>query len=81
MPRARNRPSGGTWNGRGPARGTGTVTVVVPHRFSTVAGTDMVLVMERGRVVEAGTHEELVADGGRYARLYGIQDRAYAAET
>lgn len=66
---------------RAHARGTGTVTVVVSHRFSTVAGADLVLVMEHGRVVEAGTHAELVAGGGRYARLYGIQERAYTAGT
>lgn len=64
---------------RAHARGTGTVTVVVSHRFSTVAGADLVLVMDHGRVVEAGTHAELVAHGGRYARLYGIQERAYTS--
>lgn len=57
---------------------SGAITVIVSHRFSTVAGADLVLVMDRGRVVESGTHAELMAHGGRYAELYGIQARAYA---
>ncbi|GAB3713381.1 ABC transporter ATP-binding protein [Nocardiopsis oceani] len=57
---------------------TGAVTLVVSHRFSTVAGADLILVMDRGRIVESGGHRELLAEGGRYAELYGIQARAYA---
>ncbi|WP_017588380.1 ATP-binding cassette domain-containing protein [Nocardiopsis ganjiahuensis] len=57
---------------------TGAVTVVVSHRFSTVAGADLILVMDRGRIVESGDHRELLARGGTYAELYGIQARAYA---
>ncbi|SIO90491.1 ABC transporter ATP-binding protein [Nocardiopsis sp. JB363] len=57
---------------------SGAVTLIVSHRFSTVAGADLVLVMDRGRVVESGTHAELMALRGRYADLYGIQARAYA---
>lgn len=65
---------------RGHAARTGAVTVIVSHRFSTVAGADLILVMDRGRVAESGTHAQLLASGGRYAELYGIQARAYAAE-
>lgn len=61
------------------AERTGTVTVIVSHRFSTVSGADLILVMDRGRIIESGGHEELLASGGRYAELYGIQARAYAA--
>ncbi|HEX4789281.1 MAG TPA: ABC transporter ATP-binding protein [Actinospica sp.] len=62
------------------ARETGAVTVIVSHRFSTVAGADLILVLADGRLVEAGTHEQLLAlDGGRYADLYGIQAEAYSA--
>lgn len=58
---------------------TGTVTVIVSHRFSTVTGADLILVLDRGRLAEAGTHEELVRLGGRYADLYAIQADAYSA--
>jgi ATP-binding cassette subfamily B protein len=58
---------------------TGAVTVIVSHRFSTVTGADLILVLDKGRLVEAGPHEELMALGGRYADLYGIQADAYAA--
>lgn len=58
---------------------TGTVTVIVSHRFSTVTGADLILVLDKGRLTEAGSHEELMALGGRYAGLYGIQADAYAA--
>ncbi len=57
---------------------TGAITVIVSHRFSTVTGADQILVLDGGRLVESGTHEELMARGGRYADLYGIQATAYA---
>jgi ATP-binding cassette, subfamily B, bacterial len=56
---------------------TGAITVIVSHRFSTVTGADQILVLDAGRIVEAGTHDELLALGGRYANLYGIQATAY----
>lgn len=61
------------------AERTGAVTLVVSHRFSTVAGADLILVMDQGRLVEQGTHDDLLAAGGRYADLYSIQATAYAA--
>jgi ABC-type multidrug transport system fused ATPase/permease subunit len=57
---------------------TGAITVIVSHRFSTVTGADLILVLEDGRLVESGTHQELLARDGRYAGLYGIQATAYA---
>ncbi|NUP51162.1 MAG: ABC transporter ATP-binding protein [Catenulispora sp.] len=60
---------------------TGAVTVIVSHRFSTVTGADLILVLDKGRLTEAGPHEELMALDGRYADLYGIQADAYAATT
>ncbi|GGM92427.1 ABC transporter permease [Thermopolyspora flexuosa] len=63
------------------SRATGAVTVIVSHRFSTVTGADLILVLHRGRLVESGTHDELMALGGRYADLYTIQATAYAKET
>jgi len=60
---------------RGEARGT--VTLVVSHRFSTVRMADLIVVIDRGRVREAGSHAELVARAGLYAELYELQARAY----
>ena len=55
----------------------GRITILVSHRFSTVRMADLIVVLDGARVVEVGTHEELVARGGQYAELYGIQAAAY----
>ncbi|PRX98890.1 ABC transporter ATP-binding protein [Allonocardiopsis opalescens] len=51
----------------------GRTAVVIAHRLSTVRAADLILVVEAGRVVERGTHEELLARGGRYQELYRTQ--------
>ncbi|HVT61793.1 MAG TPA: ABC transporter ATP-binding protein [Thermoanaerobaculia bacterium] len=61
---------------RQPAPG-GRITILVSHRFSTVRMADFIVVLDRARVVEAGTHEALLAKGGQYAELYRIQAAAY----
>jgi ATP-binding cassette subfamily B protein len=58
-------------------RHDGRITILVSHRFSTVRMADLILVINDARIVEAGTHEELMARNGLYADLYGIQARAY----
>jgi ATP-binding cassette subfamily B protein len=57
--------------------GNGRITVLVSHRFSTVRMADTIVVMDGARIVETGTHDELMAKGGQYAELYGIQAAAY----
>ena len=59
------------------ATGSGSITVLVSHRFSTVRMADLIVVLGGARVVEAGSHEELMARRGLYAELYDIQARAY----
>lgn len=56
---------------------SGAVTVIVSHRLSTVSDADLVLVLERGSLVEQGTHDELMVAGGRYSELYRLQADAY----
>ncbi len=56
---------------------SGAVTLLVTHRFSTVAAADLVVVLQHGRIAEAGTHAELMAANGHYAELYGLQARGY----
>ena len=58
----------------------GRITLLVSHRFSTVRMADLIVVLDGARVVEVGRHEELVAKGGSYAELYGIQAAAYRTE-
>jgi ATP-binding cassette, subfamily B, bacterial len=55
----------------------GRVTILVSHRFSTVRMADLIVVLDGARLVEVGTHEDLMARGGQYAELYGIQAAAY----
>jgi ATP-binding cassette subfamily B protein len=55
----------------------GRITILVSHRFSTVRMADLIVVLDGARVVEVGGHEDLMAKGGQYAELYGIQAAAY----
>jgi ATP-binding cassette, subfamily B, bacterial len=53
------------------------ITILVSHRFSTVRMADFIVVLDGAHIVESGTHEALLAQGARYAELYGIQAAAY----
>ena len=65
----------------GGARGAGgldgRITILVSHRFSTVRMADIIVVLDGAHVVEVGSHDALMAKGGQYAELYGIQAAAY----
>jgi ATP-binding cassette subfamily B protein len=55
----------------------GRSTILISHRFSSVRMADRILVLEGGRVEASGTHEELLAQGGRYAELFELQAAGY----
>jgi ATP-binding cassette subfamily B protein len=54
---------------------SGRTSIVIAHRLSTILAADQILVMDRGRILERGTHEELLAQGGLYSQLYETQFR------
>ncbi|MEJ2132731.1 MAG: ABC transporter ATP-binding protein, partial [Gammaproteobacteria bacterium] len=55
----------------------GRITILVSHRFSTVRMADLIVVLDGAKVVEVGDHDSLIAKGGQYSELYGIQAAAY----
>lgn len=56
---------------------SGTITLLVSHRFATVRMADLIVYLEEGHAAEAGSHEELMSRGGRYAELFTLQASAY----
>ena len=57
----------------------GRTTLVVAHRLSTIKNADMIAVIDGGKVIEEGTHEELIEKDGEYAKLYSLQFRHNAS--
>lgn len=56
-------------------------TILISHRFSTVRHADRICVLEHGRVIELGTHDELIMQGGRYRTMFELQARRFGADT
>ena len=58
----------------------GKTVIAIAHRLSTIAAMDRLIVMDRGRIVEEGTHAQLLAQGGIYARLWAHQSGGFLGE-
>ncbi len=58
----------------------GLTTILISHRFSTVRRADRICVLDGGAVVEQGTHDALMAAGGRYAEMFALQAARFVAE-
>ena len=56
-------------------------TILISHRFSTVRHADRICVLEHGRVIELGTHDELMARNGRYRTMFDMQAQRFGATT
>ena len=72
---AKPRSSTGSWRRR-----VSCTTILISHRFSTVRHADRICVLEHGRVVELGTHDELMAHHGRYRTMFDLQASRFGAE-
>jgi len=55
----------------------GKSAVLISHRFSTVRMADRILVLEKGELIEMGSHQELILKNGRYAELFNLQAMGY----
>jgi ATP-binding cassette subfamily B protein len=58
-------------------RDSGTITLLVSHRFATVRMADLIIYLEDGHAVESGSHDALMASAGRYAELFTLQAAGY----
>jgi ATP-binding cassette subfamily B protein len=52
-----------------------STVILIAHRITTLMNADLIIVMDQGRIVESGTHEELLANNGMYRRIYDLQSR------
>jgi ATP-binding cassette subfamily B protein len=62
------------------AAARGRTTIAIAHRLSTVIAADVIFVVQAGRIVEKGTHTELLASGGEYSRLFAEQASTLSVE-
>jgi ABC-type multidrug transport system fused ATPase/permease subunit len=62
-----------------PARTRSSTTILISHRFSTVRHADRICVLEKGRVIELGTHDELMERNGRYRTMFDLQAQRFSA--
>ena len=61
--------------------GKNRTVIVIAHRLSTIKDSDQILVLDEGRIVEKGTHAELLAKGGHYSKLWDMQVRTEKGNT
>ena len=52
---------------------TGRTSLIIAHRLSTIRNANRIIVLEDGKIIQAGTHDELIKSGGLYAELYKLQ--------
>ena len=55
----------------------GKITILISHRFSTVRMADRILVIEKGKIIDQGSHEELIKLGGKYTSMFYMQAESY----
>jgi ABC-type multidrug transport system fused ATPase/permease subunit len=55
----------------------GRTSIIIAHRLSTIMHADLIVVMKKGKIVEMGGHDELLKEGGEYARLWSLQKGGY----
>ena len=53
------------------------MVLIISHRFSTVKNADRIIVLEKGEIIEQGTHQELMENGGYYAKAFNLQAEGY----
>jgi ATP-binding cassette subfamily B multidrug efflux pump len=58
----------------------GKTVIAIAHRLSTIAQMDRIIVMEQGRVIEDGTHDSLLAEGGKYAQFWARQSGGFLGQ-
>jgi ATP-binding cassette subfamily B multidrug efflux pump len=58
----------------------GKTVIAIAHRLSTIAAMDRLIVMDKGRIVEQGSHQELIASGGIYAQLWSRQSGGFLGD-
>jgi ABC-type multidrug transport system fused ATPase/permease subunit len=58
----------------------GKTSIIIAHRLSTIMGADLIVVLDKGKIVQKGTHHELIKQQGTYKQLWNLQKGGYLAE-